>query len=951
MNVRTLALVTTAITGVGWSVSATAQDQTADAAAQTQTEAPRSTADRVTQRLEKRDDADTGGDIVVVGTRNAIANSIDSKRSASAQKDVVTAEDVARFPDVNVAESLSRLPGVTIDRTAGGEGAKVSINGIDSRLILTQFNGQPIATAEPGANNHDTGRSFNFRNLAPELIGTVEVYKTSEARLDEGGVGGSIIVNSRLPFDLPRNTVSVAANYNINLRNKERDPRASLLYSWFNEDKTFGILASVAYNRSVLGSGSFETRYGPVCNGNGWGGCTNGATGSFRNPALLPTVTSGPALNSSMLVPQFLWMNATRSNSIRTTGYVAVQARPVDNFEVQGTALRIWGDFSDYTQTFQTDFSVPWNQRNAYDSAAAPITRLSTVTTQAAGVTGGAGNFAVRMDEYYKRSKLNTEVYNIRTRWSPGRLDMIVNAGITQASGGSDPEYYLSFYGNTSGSFGFDRNGPSLTLAKPPTDPTLFKTRTAGQQAGFVKYAQTLDRYQYAKFDGKLNLDWGPVKDVLFGGRIQQHISVNKPSFYNTVFPRTETMAAYQTSVLDPALWRGLGAGGALRSIVGLTQDSLKKFSEANKSPGNASGNYRDAGNFWNTVENTNAAYGQVDYSLGRLSGDIGVRYAKTINEQTYRSTLDYDPWFEEQVTIRRGYDDWLPSFNAAYELTDDIKLRAAASKVVSRPTFADMSGQVEYSIDRYSSFGPFFGGNGGNPDLKPYRAWRYNAAFEWYFAKGSLFNIDLFINDVQSYIVRKNTFVQVVVPTEAVQFCQQNVSLFCHDKLQRINTMLINTPFNGSNAQVRGASVGFTGNLIWGFGIQANATVLDQKYGSYSDKFNAAGKLPLPYLSKFSYTVSPFFERGPVQARVSYTWRSKYLDTVGTETDAPTYVNAWGQLDAQAAYNVTDRLAVTIAAQNLLDSTERPTTNGNLPLAWNRYGTRLTAGVTFRMF
>src|SRR5204863_355301 len=124
------------------------------------------------------------------------------------------------------------------------------------------------------------------------------------------------------------------------LRNKERTPRASILYSWYNEDKTFGILASLAYNKSVLGAGSFATRYGPVCNGNGWGGCSNGASGSFNNPALLPMVTSGPALTSSMLVPQFLWMTASQSNSIRTTGYIAVQAKPVDNFEVQGTALR-----------------------------------------------------------------------------------------------------------------------------------------------------------------------------------------------------------------------------------------------------------------------------------------------------------------------------------------------------------------------------------------------------------------------------------------------------------------------------------------------------------------------------------------------------------------------------------------------------------------------------------
>ncbi len=126
------------------------------------------------------------------------------------------------------------------------------------------------------------------------------------------------------------------------------------------------------------------------------------------------------------------------------------------------------------------------------------------------------------------------------------------------------------------------------------------------------------------------------------------------------------------------------------------------------------------------------------------------------------------------------------------------------------------------------------------------------------------------------------------------------NSSLFCNGKLQRTNTMLINTPFNGSNAQVRGASIGFVGNLIWGFGLQANATVLDQKIWLLYRSVQQGGQPAVPYLSKFSYSISPYYERGPIQARVSYTWRSKYLNTVGTETDAPNYINAWGQLDAQ---------------------------------------------------
>lgn len=937
MTIRAFALLTTAITGLGWAPGALAQDQ----------EKPRSTADSVTEDAAER------GDIVVVGTRKAIESSLERKREASAHIDVITAEDVTKYPDVNVAESLSRLPGVTIDRTAGGEGSKVAINGIDSRLINVQFNGQPIASAETGANNRDTGRSFNFRNLAPELIGTVEVYKTTEARLDEGGIGGSIIVNSRMPLDLPRGTLSVSTNYNMNLRNKEKDPRASLLYSWFTKDKTFGILGSVAYNKSVLGSGGVSTAYQNICNGSNYGGCTGrtgAAAGTFTDRASLPTVSSGPALTETMLVPSYIWLQQSTNNSIRKTAYLAVQAKPSDIFEVSVTGTKIWADYSSFSQTFQTDLSVPWNQREAFDAAGAPITKLSSVTTQEAGITGGTGNFAVRQDEYYKRSKLDTGVYNIRTRWAPGPLELIANAGVTQATGGVDPEYYLSFYGNTSGSFAMTPDGASLTLDRKPTDPTLFKTRTAGNQAGFVKTAKSLDRYEYGKLDGTLELNFGPLEKLLFGGRLQQHRSNNVASYFNTTFGQTGSMAGFDTYLSDPNLVSGLGSGGDLKSFVGLTPQGVIDFSVANKSPGNADRNFRDAANLWDTTEDTTAAYTQLNYKAGRFSGDLGVRYVKTENEQTYRSTLDYDPWFEEQITIKRAYDDWLPSFNLNYDATDQVKLRLAAGRVISRPTFADMSGQVEYSLDRYSTAGPFFAGTGGNPDVKPYRAWNYNTSAEWYFAKGSLLSVDLFYKDVSSYIVRKNTFVDVTLPNDAITYCNDNV-IFCSGKVQRVTQMLINAPFNGSNAKIKGVSLNFTGNLIWGFGIQANGTYLHQKYGSFVDQYNVAGKLPLPYLSKWSYTISPYYERGPIQARISYTWRSKYITDVGSEVDAPQFISSWGQLDAQASYNVSDRLSVNVAAQNILDGMQHPFTTGGLPLSWSKYGTRLTAGVTFRMF
>ncbi len=258
------------------------------------------------------------------------------------------------------------------------------------------------------------------------------------------------------------------------------------------------------------------------------------------------------------------------------------------------------------------------------------------------------------------------------------------------------------------------------------------------------------------------------------------------------------------------------------------------------------------------------------------------------------------------------------------------------------------MSGQVEYSLDRFCADAPnHFCGHGGNPDLQPYRATNYSASYEWYFAPNSLFNVDLTYKDVDSYIVRKNHFVDVTVPTSALDYCLDRVGRKC----ERVESMLVDSPFNGNNAKIPGISVGYQGNLWWGFGIQANATYLDQQYGSYTDQYNkTAGRLPMPYLSRWSYTVSPYYEKGALQARISYTARSKYTTAIGSETSAPRYVDGWGQLDASASYSVNKQISLNLSAQNILDNLQHPYTNGGLPLAWNKYGTRVTFGVTYKL-
>ena len=142
------------------------------------------------------------GDIVVTGYRASIEESLSQKRQANAFVDVITAEDVGKFPDKNVADSLQRVPGVIIDRD-GGEGSRVSIRGLSSDLTLTELNGNFVASADViAADDRNPTRSFNYLLLPSTLIGSVEVFKSPEARLDEGGVGGVIINHTRKPFDL-----------------------------------------------------------------------------------------------------------------------------------------------------------------------------------------------------------------------------------------------------------------------------------------------------------------------------------------------------------------------------------------------------------------------------------------------------------------------------------------------------------------------------------------------------------------------------------------------------------------------------------------------------------------------------------------------------------------------------------------------------------------------------
>ena len=212
---------------------------------------PSATVDAQSAPTQQSDAATDLDAVVVTGYRSSIERSLEQKRSTNSIVEVITAEDVSKFPDKNVADALQRVPGVIITRS-GGEGKSVSVRGLAPGLTVTQLNGNYVASSET---NDEASRSFNYVLMPANMLSGAELYKSPEARFDEGGIGGTVILRTRRPLDVPANTGfgSIEGTYSDTTRSV--DPQLSGMYSWHSEDDRFGFLVGATQqernNRSM----------------------------------------------------------------------------------------------------------------------------------------------------------------------------------------------------------------------------------------------------------------------------------------------------------------------------------------------------------------------------------------------------------------------------------------------------------------------------------------------------------------------------------------------------------------------------------------------------------------------------------------------------------------------------------------------------------------------------
>jgi len=863
--------------------------------------------------------------VVVTGIRASLQQALETKRNADAIVDVITAEDVGKFPSTNVAEAMTMIPGVTIDRLFG-QGERVSILGTDPALNRTLLNGQSVASADWFILDHPS-RTFNYSLLAPQIVGKVTVYKSPEAHIDEGSIGGTVIVETRRPLDLEEDfVVGGQLGYLYNDRDEEGKPQGSLMLGWKNPSGTFGLIASAQRLDETIRRDGIEA-YGSVSardyrDGEGGGGSVNNPPADWSQPpnpdgsqpTLPPSCVGACAetleANLDARGPNSLSASFFEQQRERNSYSLALHFSPVEQLDVEFNALKIDASYDNINQSMFAFMGNPWNS----------LMRLTDVTIEEGIITRGTFRNALSVfDVQNRKSTIETESYDLKARWDGERWFASAHVGTTEATGGTDQQVFGEFLNWADYSYDISRapaQPGSLTYrgANPFTDPSAFRM-DGGWGAdptqpppswnpgwgGNIVFKPTRDEETYGQVDFGLKLD-SPVYLLRFGAKRREHETEQKMggvSLASVAGYGDATADMFNPQPVPDNYLRGFSGygdladrfyidGWALADYI-LSGDWLAPW-QTMPEPST----FNDpsfAANTWRIVEDINAAYVQADFSWNGLRGNLGLRYVQTETEshswQCVRTDAPppcpadgYAP-----AVVAKKYNNTLPNLNLAYDLADDVILRFSAAKVIARPNYSDMSSYLWLGDQTLT-------GGGGNPELDPYKSTNLDVSAEWYFAEDAILAGSVFYKDVDNYILTTTR------PEEHF-----------NQALNRVTIYEVARPDNAGTAKIQGVALAWQQQIGGGFGMIANYT--------YADAESSTGD-PMPYNSKNQLNISPYFENERFSARLAASWRSAYFTNVDRGDNL--WVRPYTSMDLSLGYRFNDNVSLNFDAMNLLD-------------------------------
>ena len=904
-------------------------------------------------------------EIVVTGFRQSLQAAINLKKNSVAAVDAIVAEDIAKFPDQNLAESLQRIPGISISRDAG-EGRAITVRGLSSQFTRVRVNGmETIATSVDGASaNRD--RAFDFNVFASELFSSLVVHKTAEASLDEGSLGAVVDLNTGNPLAGKAGlTAAASAVASFNDLSKKVGPRLAGLLSWRNDAGTFGASISAAYSKTQtleLGNNSVrwaQARFDGV-----------GTTNCFTTPNSGGSYVSSPACDQAALafhprIPRYGEVAHDRQR-LGLTG--SIQFSPTE-----ATKLSIDGLYSKFDATREEQWGEVLLRSNERS-----INVVNPVYDANKNMISATLNDAWVRTEHYKRDS-STEFYQIGATLDQDVTDKLrftLMGGVSKSNADIPVETTIVFDDRDAQGYAFDYTNmatPKLTFGTSVTDPANFQLAEIRDRP-----SNNTNRFKTVQLRTEYDLT---DKITLKAGGVWRRYNFDLVSYTrdtaicgnggtSLVTSASGTIACSPTSLFGPTAVYGFQATPALSQLftlgnAGQPAGNTNSWLVPNLDTAAAfTGLYNralvnDAGNIRGVQETSKGAYFQADLK-GSLGGmeyalNAGVRYVKT-DQSSYGLVSGTN------ATVTRSYDDWLPSANLALFPTQNVILRGAIADVMTRPTLGSLTpgGSADGFNYRVTS---------GNPFLKPYRARNYDLAAEWYFAPQAVLSVAWFKKDVSSFTqsasITGATFTQTGLPVSVLS-PSSPAALNPAQLSQPIWTL--STTVNGSGAKLNGWELAaqvpfsaFTEGFLKHFGVIANATFI-----SSNATFNLQGPAIAPggalqnvtltntlsNVSKQAYNGTVYYDDGKFSGRVMLSYRGRYHEgSSGTGNLLEGY-GATTNLDASVRYKVSEWLELSVEGNNLLDTYRYRFTDwdANRNYENNHFGRTILVGARVKM-
>ncbi|MEG3179518.1 TonB-dependent receptor [Sphingomonas sp. LT1P40] len=955
---------------------------------------------------------DTGEEVLVTGIRASLQAAVDIKRNAQGVVDAISAEDIGKFPDTNLAESLQRITGVSIDRS-NGEGSTVTVRGFGPEYNLVTLNGRQMPTASLGDGaSAPATRSFDFANLASEGISGVEVYKTGRAAVASGGIGSTINIKTPRPLDRPGLRGSIAAkgvlDTSMNGEDKVTPEVSGIVSATFGGDNQFGILISGVYqkrNASVnTGSVGFGNAF--LGNENDWG--TLGPEG--------PNVKNRPGPTEVYEIPQSAAYNLTDIERERINGQLVLQYRPSDSI------------------TATLDFTYSRNKVEARDSSVGIWFNFGDTTTEwtdgpAAGPVFYTERFGPGKDLSYSGSLTANQTVNKsfggNLKWdAPGGVTITLDGHHSTAESkptnrfGTSTSVGSAIFGVASQTVDFTKDLPVLSYTMQPGINPL-NAALANATGNSFRNAYFKDEIDQVQLSGRYDHDGDFLDSIDFGfsyvnNRVRSAYGFNQNDTWGGLGTPADLPDDLYEVVTLPDKFSGVsGSEGMIPSYLRFNFERMVDLLDTKfqicGGDGNCLANYDTDRRI---QEKTISPFVQVNtkFSVGERDAHIiaGVRYDQTTVASSaltpvaigvgwsavgefnvlYQTNAQGAPVLDFQTT-KGSYDNWLPAIDFDIEPIDNVKLRASYSHTITRADYASLQGGL--TLNR--QFG-ITGGGGlqGNPNLVPFLSKNIDVSAEWYYAPASYVSAGYFRKRVSNFInqvdVERSAF-NLRNPGDGPRFNAARAALGGTNDVGAIRNYILRNFTNGVevardgqgnpildvNGYYTGRILGLPEDNLVDFTIgtpfnsDQTATLYGFEFAVQHAFWDTGFGAQLNYTivrgdAEFDNAANPNIPQFALAGLSDSANAVVYYDKGGLQARVaynwrdkfyaggnpnPTYVEAYGQFDASISYEFIPGLTVFAEAINLTNESRRGHRRNENMVTFSQPGfARYSGGVRF---